>query len=135
IQGIKSNLRCLEEILYEAASQSDEKYKQAAIDYLRYLYDHDSFLETCNDLALEGLKKLHQEAVVLNHRVRQEYFTLQAKVNSSDTPDQKDSDNLKLKEKQFVAHTYMMEQLRSINFEDILNDNPPSKTFNDMHIS
>lgn len=135
IKGIKSNLRFLEEIIYETENQSDKKYKQAAIDYLKYLYDHNDFLDTYNDLAFKGLKKLYLEAVELNYRVEREYFVLLAKVNSAETPNQKDIDNLKLKEKQFVAHTYMMEQLKTINFEDILNDNPPFKLFKDQYIS
>ncbi|MCX2682006.1 hypothetical protein OOZ15_18790 [Galbibacter sp. EGI 63066] len=135
IKGIKSNLKFLEEVIYRTENDRDKKYKQTAIDYLKYLYDHKDFLDTYNDLAFKGLKKLYREAVEMNYVVEKEYFALQAKVNSAETENEKDIAELKVKEKRYVAHTHMMEQLHTIHFDDILNDNPPFKTFKDKHIS
>ena len=135
IKGIKSNLTFLEEIISQTENDSDKKYKQAAIDYLKYLYKHKDFLDTYNDLAFQGLKKLYIEAVEMNDEVEKEYFALQAKVNSAKTKDNKDLAELEVKERRYRAHTYMMEQLQTIHFDDILNDNPPFKIFKDNHIS
>lgn len=135
VKGIMENLTFLEKAMIGEEGSSDKKYERTAIDYLRYLYDHKDFLDTYNDLAFKGLKKLYTEAVEMNYVVEKEYFALQAKVNSADTENEKDIAELKMKEKRYVAHTYMMEQLRTIHFDDILNDNPPFKTFKDKHIS
>ncbi|WP_417443582.1 hypothetical protein [Joostella sp.] len=135
IKGIKENLSFLEEVIYQSENSSDKEYKQTAIAYLKYLYDHKDFLDTYNELTFKGLKKLYTEAVEMDYVVEREYFSAQAKVNSAETNSDKAIEDLHLKEKRYVAHSWMMKQLQTIHYDDILNNDPPFDTFKEKYIS
>lgn len=135
INGIKEKLAFYEDIIIQSENKSDKNYRFAALDYLKYLYDHKGFLDTYNDLAFKSLKKLYREAVVLDYKVEKEYTVLQAKVNSSKNPSKKDLKDLGVKEKRYKAHQWMMQRLLVLSFEDILNDKGILKTFKNKQIS
>ncbi|HEX9600205.1 MAG TPA: hypothetical protein VF985_01820, partial [Mariniflexile sp.] len=135
VKGIKNKLNFYQEIIVQSQNKSDKNYKIAALDYLKYLHDHKSFLDTYNELAFSSLKKLYTEAVVFNDIVKQEYISAQANVNSSKEPLTNDLKDLDMKEKRYKAHQWMMQQLLELNFEDIQNDKGIFKTFKEKQIS
>jgi hypothetical protein len=135
VKGIKNKLNFYQEIIIQSQNKSDKNYKIAALDYLKYLHDHKSFLDTYNELAFSSLKKLYTEAVVFNDIVKQEYISAQANVNSSKEPLTNDLKDLDVKEKRYRAHQWMMQQLLELNFEDIENDKGIFKTFRERQIS
>ncbi len=133
IEGIHQRLNELEIILLEKEDVSNQKYKDAAISYLKYLYSHQQFLETYYITSFRSLKKLYADAIRLNTRTEKEYTSAQARYNT--TKNKRDKENLALKEKAFKAHNWMISQLKDLHYDDLKAETGVLANFKDEHIS
>jgi len=134
ITSIAKELSLLEKQIVSSETNK-KKYKEASINYLKYLYDKNGFKKTYDNLVNSSIKKLYNEAKKMNVAIEKSYYEIQAKVNGSIDKDPIDIANLKKKKNQYDAHLWMISKLKQVTFIDVKESNGLLGKFKDSHLN
>lgn len=118
---------------------SNSTYKNAALDYLRYLYKYKDYLDTYHKIVFNSLRRLYTDAVKLDHTVSHEYKNALATVNTAKEKGEPVSNislkNLQIKEQKYKAHNWMQEQLNLLTWGDVTENKGLLNEFKNKYLS
>ncbi|WP_158837570.1 hypothetical protein [Polaribacter sp. L3A8] len=139
ITSIANNLNLLEIDMHTNEGQKNKSYKRVALNYLKYLHDNKSFIDTYHELAFKSLKKLYFDASKLDATVQKYYLRLSNLMKSyekkGDKILEKDKQFLERREQKYKGHVYMLQQLKTLKYLDIVNDEGILSEFKGIYLS
>ncbi len=139
LKDVVTHLSKLEKEIQAVENSSDNNYKNAALDYLRYLYKYKDYLDTYHKVVFNSLRRLYTDAIELDHIVSHEYKDALANVNTAKEKGKSISSlemrNLQLKERKYNAHTWMQEQLSVLTWGDVLENRGLLNEFKNKYLS
>ncbi|RKF03583.1 hypothetical protein C8N26_1973 [Tenacibaculum lutimaris] len=139
IEKVRNDLSLLEKDVVNNENVSNKHYKKAAVNYLDYLYKHKDFIDTYHKLAFKSLKKLYDQAVLLDEEVKASYNRLlhlmKQEVKSGNFISKSDKKDLKTRKIKMEAHQWMQSELQKLTYQDVVTNNGILNEFKNNHIS
>ncbi|MCV6629493.1 MAG: hypothetical protein OIF50_06505, partial [Flavobacteriaceae bacterium] len=106
----------------EQQKETPRVFKQVALNYLKYVYRNNRFLNTYHKLVYKGIAQLRRNAMKYDAKVKEEYEFALAKLSSPKIPSAQDQKQVEIKRKQLLAHQWMQEQIALLDLNKVQKD-------------
>ncbi|UZO81642.1 hypothetical protein NBT05_04005 [Aquimarina sp. ERC-38] len=124
IKGKNRRLNKLSEQLKETEDKEKKIYKEIGIAYLKELDGYFDFTEYYSEKLYSAYQKLVIEAKEIDRQIKEEYFVLTGKINSTEEKDPEDLKRQATLEKRNKAHKALLDSLIAWNLQPENMANP-----------
>lgn len=112
-QQKEKELKLIEEQMIATSQKDKKQFKKVAEEYLKSIDDYEGFEKQYNVLLFAAYTKLVYEAEEIDDKLEKEHIDLHAKINSSENPNPKDLQHVKVVDKKYYAHKKLLAALKN----------------------